>query len=133
MTENEALITGMLARRSSRPANLEVENRVLRALGQQLNQPPDMLLKHFTQILYEQGRAGTAGVSLIESVPQGHPALRWTAIAGAYAPYKNEQLDLSNSLCGHCLVQGSAQLYSYPAQHFAAFHQKEPTDRKSVV
>ncbi len=83
LSESGVLITEQLYQRPCRPLNLEAEVQILRVLGQQLTRTPQAILKYLVSAAVDLCQAGTAGVSLIETLPSGEEVFRWIAVAGA--------------------------------------------------
>jgi len=71
-----------LAHRTSRPPDLEAENRALRALARALATDPSHVLHTVAQTVVELCRADSAGVSIPEQDGE-HAVLRWRATSGA--------------------------------------------------
>ena len=116
---DDVLLTEALSSRSPHELNLQAEIQILRSLGQHLTQPPHILLNHFAEIAKDLCQAGTAGVSLLESTPEGQ-VIRWAALAGAYDRFAGYIFPLDDSACGVCLRLGSAQLFCCPERYFTA-------------
>ena len=133
LSEDDVLITGQLFLRPPRLSRLQTEVQVLRALGQQLAQPPQTLLKHLAAIALEVCQAGTAGVSLIEASPSGEEVFRLVALSGAYERYGGGTIHRDFSPCGACLRRGGPQLYAYPERYFTYLRQFTPTIVESLV
>lgn len=131
--ESGILITDQLNQRPHRPSNLEAEVETLRALGQQLTRPPQAILKYLVQAAVNLCQAGTAGVSLIEPLPDGTETFRWVALAGVYEPFEGGTSDREHSPCGVCLSQGSPQLYSHPERHFSCLEAADPPIVEGLV
>lgn len=108
---DSVLITDRLFERSPRQPNLKAEVEVFRSLGQQLTQPTQTLLKHFTQIAKDLCQAGTAEISLIETTPAGQEYFRWVAVSGAYERYEGFTEPRHFSPCAVCLDRLAVQLF----------------------
>ena len=67
----DILITDELFRRTPRASNLQAENQALRALARQLVNQPQTMLQNLVDIALELCESGTAGVSLLEVMPNG--------------------------------------------------------------
>jgi PAS domain S-box-containing protein len=133
LSESGVLITEQLYQRPSRPINLEAEVQILRALGQQLTRPPQVILKYLVSAAVDLCQAGTAGVSLIETLPSGEEVFRWVAITGIYEPYEGGTTDREHSPCGVCLSRGSTQLYHHPELYFPSLQQANPLIVEGLV
>ncbi|MBW4511927.1 MAG: GAF domain-containing protein [Scytonematopsis contorta HA4267-MV1] len=132
-SKSGVLITEQLYQRPCRPLNLEAEVKILRALGQQLTRPLQVILKYLVEAAVDLCFAGTAGVSLIETQPSGEEVLRWVALAGIYEQYEGDITNREYSPCGICLNQGSTQLYHQPEGYFPSSQQAEPPIVEGLV
>ncbi|MCC5669675.1 PAS domain S-box protein [Nostoc sp. CHAB 5784] len=81
VTEADVLITEALAGRPAKQPDLAPENRALHILSQELIDNPQSTLKTLVEIAIDLCRADTAGVSLLETDPNGESRFRWVAIA----------------------------------------------------
>ncbi|MDZ7950720.1 ATP-binding protein [Nostoc sp. DedQUE09] len=133
LSESGVLITDELYQRPCRPLNLEAEVQILRALAQQLTRPPQAILKYLVSAAVDLCQAGTAGVSLIEILPNGEEVLRWVALAGVYEPYEGGITDREYSPCGVCLSRGCPQLYHHPERYFPSLQQADPAIVEELV
>jgi signal transduction histidine kinase/PAS domain-containing protein len=132
-SKSGVLITEQLYQRPCRPLNLEAEVKILRGLGQQLTRPLQVILKYLVEAAVDLCFAGTAGVSLIETLPSGEEVLRWVALAGIYEQYEGDITNREYSPCGVCLNQGSTQLYHQPEGYFPSPQQAEPPIVEGLV
>ncbi|MEJ6485608.1 GAF domain-containing protein [Nostoc punctiforme UO1] len=133
LSESGVLITDELYQRPCRPLNLEAEVQIFRALAQQLTRPPQAILKYLVSAAVDLCQAGTAGVSLIEILPNGEEVFRWVALAGVYEPYEGGITDREHSPCGVCLSRGCPQLYDRPERYFPSLQQAEPAIVEGLV
>ncbi|MDZ7956671.1 MAG: ATP-binding protein [Aulosira sp. DedQUE10] len=133
LSESGVSIIDKLYQRPCRPINLEAEVQIFRALGQQLTRPPQAILKYLVSAAVDLCQAGTAGVSLIETLPTGEEIFRWVALAGVYEPYEGGITDRQHSPCGFCLSQGRTQLYYHPERYFPSLQQADPPIVEGLV
>ncbi len=117
----DILITKELSLRSPRQTNLQAENEALRSLARQLVHKPEKILQSLVEMAIELCDAETAGVSLIETQPEGEEVVRWVAMAGTLAAQVGGCTPRNNSPCGVCLEQGSPVLFSHPERYFTYF------------
>jgi signal transduction histidine kinase len=115
----DILITGELRSRPYRAPNLEGESEALRILARVMADSPRQLPDTLLRLALELCRAGTAGISLVETPPGGAPAFRWTNLAGVLQPYVGGFAPRNASPCGVSLDRKSPQLFLYPARHFS--------------
>src|SRR5579872_4732712 len=122
---DDVIITPELARRPSRRPQHAAEKRALVDLAQAMADAPETLARRLVEAALKLCRAGSAGLSLLETGTDGE-VFRWAALAGEYAPHVGGTTPRDFSPCGACLDRGSAQLYSYPARYFTYLHDVEP-------
>lgn len=133
LSESGVLITDELYQRPCRPINLETEVQILRALGQQLTRPLQVILKYLVSAAVDLCQASSAGVSLIETLPSGEEVFRWVALVGVYEPYEGGSTDREHSPCGVCLSRGCPQLYHHPERYFPSLQQADPPIVEGLV
>jgi hypothetical protein len=73
---DSVLTTRELARRPARSPNLRAENGALRDLAGQMAEGPERLLEALAQMALPLCDAGTGGLSLVETAPDGTQAFR---------------------------------------------------------
>ena len=117
----DILITDELFRRTPRASNLQAENQALRALARQLVNQPQTMLQNLVDIALELCESGTAGVSLLEVMPNGEEVFRWNVLAGTLKQHVGATTPRNFSLCSICLDRGTPQLYEYPERYFTYF------------
>jgi signal transduction histidine kinase len=115
---DDVLISGKLRSRPRRLPNLEAESAALRVLARVMANTPGQLLDTLLRIVLELCHAGTAGISLVETLPENETVLRWANLAGVLKKHAGGFTSPNFSLCGVSLDQKSPQLFSYPARHF---------------
>jgi PAS domain S-box-containing protein len=121
-TKADVLITEALASRPARQPDLAAENQALHTLAQQLMDEPQSTLKTLVRIAVDLCRADTAGVSLLETAPNGELRFRWVAIAGALEFLEQTTIPTHSSPCGTTLQSGQPQLYAHPERYFTSLH-----------
>ncbi|BDA70795.1 hypothetical protein CAL7716_049610 [Calothrix sp. PCC 7716] len=117
----DILITDELQGRTPRASNLQAENQALRALAQQLVNQPQTMLQSLVDIALELCQAGTAGVSLLEVMPNGEEVFRWNVLAGILKQHVGAITPRNFSLCSICLDHGTPQLFSHPEPYFTYY------------
>ncbi len=117
--------TPELARRPSRPANLEGENRALGDLAESFAASPRTILQKLADVALELCRADSAGISILEDHDDA-PALRWRALAGQLTPHLGRTLPRALSPCGAVLDRNALQLMSRPARGFSVLDAVTP-------
>ena len=62
--------------------------------------------------------AGSAGLSLFETLPDGKRMFRWVNLAGEFKPYIGGTTPAEFSPCGVTLEREAPQLFAYPEHYF---------------
>ncbi len=119
----DVLISGELSTRPHRAASLEAESKALLILARVMANSPRRLPDTLLRLALELCRAGSAGISQIESLPGSEPIVRWTNLAGVLESQAGESSARHFSPCGVSLDRRSPQLFSYPAKHFTYLNQ----------
>ena len=114
----DILVNGDLYSRPLRMPNLESESQALRTLAREMANSPKQMPDTLLQLAVELCHAGTAGLSLIETLPAGEKIFRWTNLAGTLKDYVGGFTPRNFSPCGVSLDRNSPELFSYPARYF---------------
>lgn len=114
----QVLISRELRSRPHRTPSLESESGALRILARVMANSPRELPDTLLRLALEFCRAGTAGISMVETPPDGEPVLRWTNVEGVLKERAGSLAPRDLSACGVCLDHNSPQLFSYPARYF---------------
>jgi signal transduction histidine kinase len=114
----DVLIGGELRSRPHRMPNPETESGALRILARAMANSPRQLPDTLLRLALKLCRAGTAGISLVETLPEGEPIFRWTHVVGVLKDCVGGFTSRNFSPCGVSLDRKSPQLFSYPARHF---------------
>ncbi|MBD0336425.1 MAG: PAS domain S-box protein [Cyanobacteria bacterium Co-bin13] len=130
---DDVLITAELATRSSKAPNLQAEIQALHTLTRQLAEQCQTMLKTLVTIAKDLCQAGTAGVSLLETTPEGEEIFRWAAFCGALETSGQETTPRHFSPCGTCLDCQTPQLYTYPDRYFTYLQKIHPRITESLV
>lgn len=117
-TEADVLITELLAIRPARQPDLAAENQALYNLTQQLIDEPLSLLTTLVRITLDLCQADSAGVSLLETTPNGESQFCWVAIAGKLEFLEQTTTPGNFSPCSKTLQSRQPQLYAYPERYF---------------
>lgn len=118
MSLDDVLITEALQHRMAHAPNWQAEVEAMRALTQQLSQPPAVLLQSLVEQLITLCRAGSAGVSLLELTPAGATGFRVGALTGALTQSIDGTVPSGSSPSGVCLERGVPILYDRPSRYF---------------
>jgi RNA polymerase sigma factor (sigma-70 family) len=122
-TLESILITEQLHSRSCRERRAEQEAESLRTLARVIAASPQDLVDAFLKIPLDLCRAGTAGLSLLETNASGEQVFRWTNLSGKLSNCVGGTTPRNFSPCGVTLDRNSPQLFSYPARYFQYFNQ----------
>jgi signal transduction histidine kinase len=112
------LITGKLRSRRRRKPNTYSENVALQALASIMASEPDKLIDTLLRMALELCDAGSAGLSLLETLPNGEQIFRWTNLAGVLDKYVGGSTQRNFSPCGVTLDRDAPQLFAYPERRF---------------
>lgn len=123
VTLNNIVITEELSGRSPRPPNWQAQAQAMQPLARQMAQGSQSLLQTLADIALELCQAGTAGVSLLETTPDGEEIFRWVVLAGTLAHHVGGSTPRNFSPCGVCLEYGTPVLFSHPERYFTYFQE----------
>jgi signal transduction histidine kinase len=104
--------------RPHRTRDLESESKAFRILARVMANSPRQLPDTLLQLALELCRAGTAGISLVETLPGGESIFRWTNLAGLLEKSAEDFTPRDFNLCGVSLDRSTPQLFLNPAKHF---------------
>jgi PAS domain S-box-containing protein len=131
-TLDDVLITAELSRRSARTPDYESEARALAALAQELARDPHNLLQHVVDTALRVCRAGSAGISILES-GSDRRSFRWSAIAGDLAHHVDRMIPDEASPSAEVIARHSALLFDRPARRFPALDIDPPIHEMLLV
>ncbi|HVB54886.1 MAG TPA: ATP-binding protein [Candidatus Acidoferrales bacterium] len=114
----EILITRRLHETSSRAPNLQEEGKALRTLARTLATKPREMIDGLLEMALQLCKAGTAGLSVLETLPGGEQVFRWINMAGRLKRFTGGSAPRNFSLCRVCLDCNAPQLFAYPARRF---------------
>ena len=117
------IITAELSRRLPRPPDYAAENRILASLARDIACSPDLILQSLALAALTSCRAGSAGVSLVDTAGEH---FRWHAIEGELAPHRWGTTPRAFSPCGTVVDRNSIELFSYPERHFEYLAEMKP-------
>jgi signal transduction histidine kinase len=108
-------IRSELATRPTRPVDAEGMDWALAALAREMTENPRSMLQRLVEAARTLCRADTAGLSLLEG-----DVLRWEAVTGLFASYRDSTMPRVASPCGVCIDENVTQLMHLPDRHFPA-------------
>jgi signal transduction histidine kinase len=114
----DILVTYKLKSRRRRKPNSRDENISLHALARVPMTSPNELIDALLRMALELCSAGTAGLSLLETTPQGEHVFRWTNLVGALSKHIGGSTPRNFSPCGVTLDLNAPQLFAYPGHRF---------------
>lgn len=127
------IATEQLLSRPARVPNYQAENQALHRLARLMVEAPRSLLQTLVHLALDLCQAGSAGVSRLETLPDGDARFRWVAMAGAYAGNLGQTIPYHSSPCGLCLTSNTLQLYRYPHRYFTNFQETVPLIVEALV
>jgi len=122
----ESLITDELSSRASRRPNYGAEAKVLRRLAHALATSDAAMLELLASEAARLCRAGSAGISVLESPADKPASFRWAALAGHCAPLLDTYQPFGDSLCGVTLAMGKPELFKTPQRYFPSIETVSP-------
>jgi signal transduction histidine kinase len=114
----DILITGKLRSRRRRKPNTYSENVALQALASIMASEPGKLIDTLLRMALELCDAGSAGLSLLETLPNGEQIFRWTNLAGVLDQHVGLSTPRHFSFCGVALDRNAPQLFAHPERRF---------------
>lgn len=120
-TLESILITERLGYRACRKRSPQQETECMAALAQTAAFP-ERMVDSFLEMAMDLCRAGTAGLSLLETNAEGEQVFRWTNLAGKLAKHVGGTTPRNFSPCGVTLDRNCPQLFAYPARYFPYFN-----------
>ncbi|MBD2448223.1 response regulator [Nostoc sp. FACHB-152] len=120
--EADVLITAALAIRPAKQPDLDAEHQAIYSIAQQLVDEPSSTLKILVRMTINLCQADSAGVSLLETAPNGELQFCWVAIAGTLEFLEQTTTPGNFSPCGTTLTSRQPQLYAYPERYFTYLH-----------
>ena len=129
----DILITEKLKSRRRRKPNAHAENAAMQGLARVMASAPNDLIDTLLRTALELCSAGTAGLSLLETPPQGDAIFRWTNLAGALSKHIGGTTPRNFSPCGVTLDRSAPQLFAYPGRRFQYFNGLDFTIVEALV
>jgi signal transduction histidine kinase/ActR/RegA family two-component response regulator len=121
----EIISTDELARRPTRAPDHAAENRALSHLAGVLAHTPRDILQTLTDEALSLCRAGSAGISIIESAGE-EPIFRWHALSGTLRSHLWGTTPRHFSPCGTVVDRNRVLLMSHLERHFRYFAEVRP-------
>lgn len=113
---DDVLITSELRKRAPRRSHLQTAASALQELAQQVEKRPSHVLPRFVELARKLCKAGSAGISVYETQPDGAGIFRWNSLTGKAAPFSGETTPRDFSPCGICLDKAEAILMDRPGR-----------------
>jgi len=114
----DVLVTYKLRSRRRRKANSFQENLALRSLAKAMADSPDKLIDSLLSAALDLCCAGTAGLSMLETLPGGEQVFRWTHLAGEWSSHVGGTTPRNFSPSGVTLDLNAPQLFDHPSGRF---------------
>ena len=122
----ETLITQLLDERTPRGSDASLEIQAYCKLAEEVVEFADDVLKEIAPLARDLCLAGAAGISLLETDPEGAPVIRWQAVAGELATNQGLVMPRDESPCGLCTERQAPLLFDRPGRSFTAFEKLAP-------
>ena len=129
---DSVLFTDRLATRNARAPDPAAENVALTALAEELAKPGGCIFSQLVNGALELCGAHTAGLSILESGPDG-VGYRWNAVAGTLAAHQGGFLPRDESPCKVVMERNATQLMVRPDRHFPALRAVRPRLFESLL
>jgi signal transduction histidine kinase len=114
----EILITARLNTTPAPHPNVSEEAQALWTLARMLATAPQNLIDGLLEMALGLCHADTAGLSVLEALPDGEQVFRWTNLAGRLKQFVGGATPRHFSPCGVCLDHDAPQFFEYPARRF---------------
>jgi signal transduction histidine kinase len=114
----DVLVTYKLRSRRRRKPNSYHESVALRTLAKSMADSPDKLIDALLRAALDLCCAGTAGLSMLETLPSGEQVFRWTHLAGDLSKHVGGTTPRNFSPCGVTLDLNAPQLFDHPSRRF---------------
>jgi signal transduction histidine kinase len=115
-------ISSKIQARPHRMPNLEAESKALRILARMMAHSPRQVPDTLLHLALELCRAGTAGISEAETLPENKRVFHWTNVAGVLKKYSGGFTPRDSSPCAVAFDRKAPQLFKYPARQFQDLH-----------
>src|SRR5262245_55387105 len=119
----DTLITQRLDERPPRSSEPNREIEAYCKLAEEVVEFADDVLKEIAPLALGLCHAGSAGISLLETDPEGKPLIRWEAVAGALEPRQGVTIPQEDSPCGLAAAQRAPLLFDRPERAFPVFRE----------
>jgi hypothetical protein len=117
----DIVISDQLAKRIPREVDVGAENAAYLSVVAQLGNDPKLILQALSDAALTLCRAGTSGVSMLETDASGEQVFRWTVLSGALQGNVGGTTPRNFSPCGVCLDCGEPVLFDRPDRLFTYF------------
>ncbi len=129
---NAILATADIARRGAREPDHAAENRALRMLATELENPDGDVLSRLCACAMELCAAHSAGVSLVE-MDGFETVFRWYGIAGRWEKYRGGSMPRDASPCGTVLDRNETLLMDRPGQYYPRVAEADPAPMEALL
>lgn len=128
------LITRELSRRAPRPVDNDATHLELQRLARYVcDRDTQGLVRALTEAALRSCRAGTSGLSVLDTAEDGSKVFRWDSLSGALAGAMGGCTPRDWSPCGVTLDLNSPQLFSRPEKVFKYFAEARPAIVEGLV
>jgi signal transduction histidine kinase len=118
LTVDDVLINEQMELRPTHPPLAEIEIKALRGLAQKFSSGSPELINATVEAVCELCGADSAGITAVETLPDGGEGLQWVATAGPIGQLGLLALPRYHSPCGTVMDRRGPQLFSHPGRFF---------------
>ena len=118
LSVDDVLINDALEYRPAPRSRADKEIESLRRLAQKFSTDSSELMHATVETACELCDADSAGITVLDTLPDGSEGLRWVATAGRIGELGLQALPRKYSPCGTVLDRHAPQLFSFPGRFF---------------
>jgi GAF domain len=128
---DDIIVTSQLSLRPSRSPNFSAEIKTIKMLVNAMSETPEAFWRRLAEAALELCRAGTAGVSLLDT-EDGAEVFRAEAVAGVLSGHLNSTTPRT-SPCGAAIDRDGTQLMYQPERFFSALRFEPPIIEALII
>jgi GAF domain len=128
---DDVIVTSELSLRPSRPPKYSAEIQTIKTLVNTMSENPDAFWQRLAEAALQLCRAGTAGVSLLDT-EDGAEVFRAEAVAGVLSGHLNSTTPRA-SPCGAAIDRDATQLMYRPERFFSALKFEPPIVEALII
>ena len=128
---DDVIVTSQLSLRPSRPPNYRAEIQTIKMLVNIMSETPDAFWQRLAEAALQLCRAGTAGVSLLDT-EDGAEVFRAEAVAGVLSGHLNSTIARASPF-GAAIDRDGTQLMYRPERFFSALRFEPPIVEALII